>query len=150
MTFNQGKQRLLLFMGLSTNIVNIPTCPTLASSLFVGLDIDMLVSCWDGSAKNFSTFVSKAICRPTVLKFWSLGPIASMDSCAVLVGALQLAQDSGRREGFERTSGSGTILLSILCTTQTPDAQIFLMQLSGMPRPTCSLGGGRLRYRFHE
>ena len=70
------------------NIVNIPTCPTLASSRFVGLDIDTLGSFWDGMAKHFSIFFSKAICRPAILKFLSLGPSVSMASCAVLVGAL--------------------------------------------------------------
>ena len=55
-----------------------------------------------------------------------------------------------RHEGFESATGSGTILMSIPCTNQTPDVQIFLMQLRGMPWPTCSLVGGHLHYRFHE
>ena len=55
-----------------------------------------------------------------------------------------------RCEGFLSAPGTGTVLMSMPCTTQTPHARILLMQLRDMPRPTCTLIGGRLRYRFHE
>ena len=71
------------------NIVNVPTRPILASSRFVGLDIDTWGSFWDCMAQNLSIFVSKAIYRYAILiKFLSLDPSVPMDSCAVLVGAL--------------------------------------------------------------
>ena len=100
------------------NIVNVPTCPTLASSRLVGLDSDTLVSFWDCMAQNFSIFVSKAICRPARLKFRLFGPIVSMDSCSALVGALKLAQDSAARR-FESATNSGTF--SIVDPMHDPD-----------------------------
>ncbi len=136
-------------MWLSMNNVNVPTGQTLASSRFVGFDILIFVSCRDClprklrllSGRLYADLLPINSHNLVLLHRW-FSELCWLEPCS--------SRWTRRREGFESETLLGTVLLSIPCTTQIPDARIFLMQLCCMLRPTCSLVGGRFCFRFHE